>query len=188
MRRLMHLSLLLPMAFLGLFASHAFATTVVQMNLDQLTERSATIVRGTVVDIEQTTVRGGGGDLPALQYTVAVSEVFKGEVSSQKEVQIVRFKMLGNLENMKAGKVLPSFPVIQSGKEYLLFISPSGPIGLTTTMGLAQGCFNFVNTESVINGFNNSGLFQGMDVQGVPDSGAASYAIVASLIRAKLGS
>lgn len=187
MRTHMRLVLLLLMAFSGLFATKVLATTVVQMNLDQLTERSATIVRGTVLDIKQVTVRGGGGDLPALHYTVAVSEVFKGEVASAKEVQIVEFKMLGNLEGMKEGKVLPSFPVIQTGKEYLLFISPNGPIGLTTTMGLSQGCFNFVNS-SVINGFNNAGLFQGMNVQGMPESGAVSYEIVAGLIRAKLGS
>lgn len=188
MHRLKKLGLLLPIACLWLFASQAFATTVVQMNLDQLTERSATIVRGVVRDITQTTVRGGGGELPALQYTVEVSEIFKGEVSSAKDVRVVEFKILGNLDNMKAGKVLPSFPVMQKGKEYLLFISPNGPIGLTTTMGLSQGCFNFVNSHSVVNGFNNSGLFKGMDVQDVPGSGAVSYAIVADLIRAKLGS
>jgi hypothetical protein len=187
MPRLKRMILLLTAAIVWLFSAQASATTVLQMNLDQLTDRAATIVRGTVRDIRQTTVRGGGGELPALHYTVEVSEVFKGEVGTAKDVQIVEFKMLGNLADMKAGKVPAGFPVIQTDKEYLLFISPSGAIGLTTTMGLGQGCFNYVN-GNVINGFNNAGLFKDMNAAGVPESGPVEYAIVASLIRAKLGS
>ena len=181
--------LLLSSIVLG-FVTQAWATSVLQMNLDQLTEKATAIYRGTVIEARQTTVQGGGGDLPAVHYRVEVTEVFKGDVPTvMEDVPIAEFKILGNAKAIAEGRVMEGFPLIQSGKEYLLFISQAGPIGLTSTMGLAQGCFAFVRSggeEMVVNGFNNMDLFKGMDTS-MPANGPVGYSDVAAMIYAKLG-
>ena len=167
----------------------AFATTVLQMNLNQLTANAAGIYRGTVLDIQQTTIQAGGGTLPALHYRVKVSEVFKGQVPTIKDVQIAEFKILGNVKDMNQGRALPGFPVMQSGQEYLFFVAETGPIGLTQLMGLGQGCFTFSKAgadEMVVNAFDNHGLFAGM-AGSMPASGPVAYSEVSALIRAQLG-
>ena len=182
--------MLLPLAFMLGLSSQLFATTVLQMNLDQLTVNSESVYRGTIVSMEQITVEGGGGELPALHYKVRVTEVLKGDVPTIKGEQMAEFRILGNVKAMNAGRVLPAFPVIQSGTEYLLFVSPAGPIGLTSTMGLGQGCFNFTrqgDIEMVVNAFDNVGLFKGMDAASMPASGPAEYAQVADMVRAAAG-
>ena len=172
------------------FVTQAWTTWVLQMNLDQLTEKAATIYRGTVIEARQATVQGGGGDLPAVHYRVEVTEMFKGDAPTVNgDVQIAEFKILGNAKAIAEGRLMEGFPLIQSGKEYLLFISQVGPIGLTSTMGLAQGCFALVRSgdeEMVVNGFNNMDLFKGMDPS-MPASGPVAYSDVAAMIHAKLG-
>lgn len=165
------------------FAS-AQATTVLQMNLDQLTEGAQTIVRGTVIDVQDTIVDAAGGQLPALRYRVDVSEVLKGDVPTVKDVQLLEFMMID-----KPKAVLPGFPVLNAGVEYLLFVAPAGPIGLTSTMGLTQGYFSFVKsseTEMIVNGAGNVGLFSDMGTASASSRGPVAYADVARLIRAQL--
>ena len=172
-----------------LFAAPALATSVLQMNLNQLTANAQSIYRGTVLDVRPTTVMAGGAELSALHYRVQVSEVFKGQVAEVKDTRIAEFRILGNVKDMNAGRALSGFPVMQTGEEYLLFVAPAGPTGLTQTMGLAQGCFTFTRDagdEMVVNGFDNQGLFKGM--AGMSQAGGpVAYNEVSALIRAQLG-
>ena len=172
-----------------LLAPQAFTTSVLQMNLNQLTANADSVFRGTVVELNETTVQDGLGEQPALHYKVRVDELFKGSVTTVMGVRIAEFRVLGNAKQMNAGRVLPGFPVMKVGEEYLLFVAPAGPVGLTQMMGLAQGCFTFSGhsgTETVVNGFDNVGLFKDM-AGSYAASGPVAYSNVAHLIRAKLG-
>jgi hypothetical protein len=132
-------STLLAMLF---SATQASATSVLQMNLAELAERSDVIVRGSIIDIRELRVAVGGGDLPALRYRVEVDEAFKGAVRTEKGVAIAEFTTIGDFGRFAAGKpLIASWPELRVGQQYLLFIAPPGPTGLTATMGIGQGCF-----------------------------------------------
>ncbi len=165
------------------------ATTVLQMNLNQMSQGAATIVRGTVIEVSQTSVQAGGGQLPAISVRVRVSDTLKGQVDTVKDVQFTEFMMIGKLKDYSANAaVYDGFPVLRQGREYLLFIGANGPVGLTTTMGLGQGCFHIVASSSgdmAVNEFNNNGLFKGMDMAAA--NGPVSYDTLVSLIQSNLG-
>lgn len=172
-----------------LAASSAQATDVRQMNLEQLVNASETIMLGTIVGIEGTTVEVGGGTLPAVAYKVRVEEAFKGEFSEVKGVKVAEFKMVGSLKDALAGRhPIVDFPVLKTGNEYLLMVAPAGPTGLTSTMGLGQGLFNVTGSGAsrvLLNGSNNVGLFNGMNV---PYSGGGiGYLELAEMIRVIVG-
>ena len=184
MRRIRLSTVSLALALATFASAPLQATTVLQMNLDQLTDGAQTIVRGAVVEVKETTVQAGGGQLPALRYRVEVSEVFKGDVPVVKEIQMLEFMMMG-----KTKAALPGLPVLSAGNEYLLFVAPAGPVGLTSTMGLSQGYFSFVKStdaEMIVNGADNVGLFRDMDSAALPSKGPVAYSDVARLIRAQL--
>jgi hypothetical protein len=129
------------LAILLAFAQ-ASATSILQMNLAQLTERSDLIVRGSIVEVRELRVTVGGGDLPALHYRVEVDETFKGKVRDVKGVPIAEFKVLGSLKKLAAGKpIIAGWPELRVGREYLLFVAAPGSSGLTVTTGIGQGCF-----------------------------------------------
>ncbi|RMH22523.1 MAG: hypothetical protein D6696_02980 [Acidobacteria bacterium] len=169
----------------------AGATTVLQMNLEGLCDGAAQIFRGTVLRIDETRVTAGGGEIPALRYTVRVDEALKGQFQTVKGVPIAEILVVGTLKQHAAGRPpIAGFPLLQEGREYLLMVAPAGPVGLTATMGLGQGCFTLAGKpgeETAVNGFNNNGLFAGMTVPGMPASGPVSYAALASMIQGIVG-
>ena len=181
--------LLLTLTVLALLVvGQASATTVLQMNLEDLCDSSAQIFRGTIVDISETTISVGGGEVPAIVYTAEVTEGFKGEFTTVKGVQLAEFKVVGTLKQHAAGQApIAGFPLLQIGGDYLLMIAQAGPVGLTAPMGLGQGSFSVdgkAGAETAVNGFNNEGLWKGMSVSGVPASGPVDYATLANMIRA----
>lgn len=167
------------------------ATSVIQMNLEQLTVKSHQIFRGTVLDIAETTVEAGGGPLPAVTYTVRVDEPFQGEFETVKGVPVAQFTTLGTKKQHLSGQIpIAGLPNLQIGGDYLLMVAPAGPVGLTTTMGLGQGLFTIAGRpgeETAVNGFGNKGLFDGMTASGIAAaSGDLSYAALATLINSIL--
>ena len=174
-----------------LFASLAGATTVLEMNLATLTEGADTIFRGTILDVSETSVQAGGGTIKAIKYTIAVDEAFKGDFPLVKDQRIAEIKMVGSLKQYHNGvRVIPGFPLLKIGSDYLLMVAPAGPVGLTSTMGLGQGAFSIFhdpNTreEMALNDFNNASLFKGM--AGLPqEPGAVSYVDLVDAINAEL--
>lgn len=163
------------------------ATSVLQMNLEQLCQGSAQIFRGTVLGVVETTVEVGGGPLPAVTYTVRVDEAFQGEFPTVKGVPVAEFTTLGTKKQHLSGEMpIAGLPHLEIGGDYLLLVAPAGPVGLTTTMGLGQGLFSIAGRpgeETAVNAFQNKGLFTGMTVAGLTaSSGELSYAELASLI------
>ncbi len=168
----------------------AQATITAQMNLEQLVNNSARVFVGEVVSLRETRVAMGGGEVPAVTYRLRVSETFKGEYEQVKELQFAEVTMVGALKHVQTGRhPISDFPVLSRGTEYLLFVAPEGPTGLTATMGLGQGCFHLSSGEEgrvALNLVNNAGLFAGMNV-GIADNAPVSYAELADMIRAIAG-
>lgn len=181
---------LVSFALALLMLSSANATVTVQMNLEELVTQSERVFVGQVVDISESRVAFGGGELPAVTYRIRISEAFKGNYETVKGEQFTDVTMVGSLKDVMAGRhPITDFPVLSQGTEYLLFVAQSGPTGLTATMGLGQGCFNLNGSEDdriALNFVNNTGLFNGMSVpylSGVP----IRYSKLAGLIHDIVG-
>ena len=175
-----------------LAALPAAAVSILQMNLEDLCHRSDKIFRGTVVDIETGSVVAGGAELPTITYTVEVDEAFKGVPQDKGLVTIQMFGSKSEVEPIGGGigkfPLLAGQPVLQVGRDYLLFTTQPSAIGLSTTVGLGHGCFNVFEldkAEMVINELNNANVFEG--ISGMPSTGPVDYQAMADLLNQMLG-
>jgi hypothetical protein len=159
-----------PVAFWLLASAVPQASTVLQFNLGQLVERADRIYRGTVLGVSERTVAAGGGQLPVVVYRLRVDESFRGEFTEVKGVRVAEIRTLGKAPIVRRGSVrsafvLPRMPELEIGRAYLVMTTRPSPIGLSTTVGLGQGCFRISQVgkdEQALNEANNSGLFTGM--------------------------
>lgn len=177
------------------------ASTVMQMNLGEMVQRADRIYRGTVVSSSEGSVQAGGGQLPITIYKLRVDESFLGEFTEEKGMRLAEIRTLGKLTPVRRGDlrstvVLPRMPELQIGQSYLVLQTRPSAIGLSTTVGLGQGCFTISQAgkdELAINEANNSGLFRDMpapaargiaraSANAAPGS-AISYAELAGRIR-----
>jgi len=171
-------SILLLAASLLILSAPVCATTMLKMDLEDLTTRAGTIFRGTVIDVNQGTIQAGGGELPAVTYRVRVDELYKGAATETKgDMSIMVIRMLGSLVHSKTnadGKLkfdaFGQVPRLNPGADYLLFTTQESSIGLSVTVGLGQGAFRVLPVDGVdgqyqaVNEFNNAGL--GLDSAG----------------------
>jgi hypothetical protein len=181
---------LLLAGMLLILSAQAPATTLLQMDLGQLTARAGLIFRGTVVDVEQGTVAAGGGELPAVTYRLVVEELYKGEPTQAKgDEAVVELRMVGSIKEATAenGNVrLNAFrdvPKLEMGSDYLLFTTPASEVGLSVPVGLGQGAFRIVlmdRQDYAVNEFNNVGL-------GLDGAGPVPYSELSAKIHALLG-
>ncbi|MEM8932905.1 MAG: hypothetical protein AAGE94_17100 [Acidobacteriota bacterium] len=160
---------LVPILLAMLLAAPVLATSVLHMNLDGLCDRADQIFRGVVVDIDKGTITAGGGELPTVTYTLEVTEDFVGNITEIKGKKIATVTMVGTpaslaepveVNGIRKFSTLPSPPDLQVGHDYLLLTTPKSAIGLSTTVGLGQGCFS-INGEKASNQFQNEGLYEG---------------------------
>jgi hypothetical protein len=188
------LPLTLATALLAAGAS-ADPVMVLQMNLKDLAARADKIYRGTVVGIDRTTVRVGGGELPAVVYRLRVGEVFKGEIDAGGREPVIELKMVsqakvaGRSGSKRSASVLPEMPGLDMGQDYVLFTTRPSSVGLSTTVGLGQGAFTITGSgkdEAAVNAENNLGLGRDLRQSGLPTRGPVSYAQLAQAIRSVL--
>jgi len=145
----------------------AWALTVLQLNLEQLTGLSEKVFVGRCVDVTQEKDAKGR---TVQKVTFDVLQTLKGEPEKQ-----VTFRQLGFVENA-AGLETPTDVQIQSldrdlphyqvGEESIVFLSAAGGSGITAPVGLGQGKFVVSGTgesKTVTNGAGNRGLFIGAD-------------------------
>ncbi len=186
MKAIRYSILLSALVLAGGWSAELVATKLLHMNLEKLCENSDRVFLGTLVEVSQDSVQAGGGTISALKYVFTVEHAFKGQFQTQKGVQIAEFKMIGSLKQHESGRgPIPGFPVLKNGQRYVVMLNPDGPVGLTTTVGLGQGCFEIHGREgheTASNFFNNAGLFRGMSVSGAPAGGPVSYSVLAGLI------
>ncbi len=184
-------SYVLAAASFLILAAQVNATIMLQMNLEEMTERAGTIFRGTVISVQQSTVEAGGSELPTVIYRFRVEELFKGQATEVKgEKAVMEVRMIGGLKPGQTsvdGKVKFSVfrdvPRLNKGGDYLLFTTPESSIGLSTTVGLGQGAFKVSPIEgelSAVNEFNNAGL-------GLNGAGPVKYVDMSARIHALLG-
>jgi hypothetical protein len=178
--------------FCAALAATAGATTLLQMNLEQLTSRAGRIFRGTVLSVQRGTIEVGGGTLPTITYRLRVEEAFKGDFPAVKDdLRIVEIRMVTDVKSPGTGAVrhvslLRDVPQLEVGRNYLLFATHASAVGLSTTVGLGQGTFSIQGAgkdETAVNQYQNIDLFRGMATAGAA-GGPMSYTDLASRIRA----
>jgi hypothetical protein len=177
---------------LAVAAGPAEATTVSQLNLEEMVARAGAVVRGTVIQARPGTIRAGGGDLPVVTYRVRVDESFKGEVQQAKGVRYLELRMLGDLQTKGRGQVrllLPDLPRLEMGKSYLLLTTKPSAIGMSSTVGLGQGLFRIRGgrgSEHAENAYGNAMLFRGMTGP-AHERGPVPYRELATRLRGLVG-
>ena len=177
-----------------------FATTVMQFNLAEMVDRAHSIYRGRVLSAQEGTIAVGGGQLATVTYRIQVDELFRGDVTEVKGIRIAEIRMLGKQPSVRRGDLqlvsaLPTMPVMAVGRYYLLFTTRPGAVGLSTMVGLGQGCFTIYQNgkdETAANERNNEGLFRDMATAGAraaapSASGPMPYGELAGQIRALIG-
>jgi len=178
----------------ALVSSAAFATTVRRMNLEDLCRDAGRIFRGTVLEVDEGSVEIGGGTLPTRTFLIRVDEGLKGDFTTEKEVPVVELRTIGKSLPVTAGdvrwvRVLPEPPALAVGSSYVLFVTAPSAIGLSTTVGLGQGCFRITGEgqhEEAVNELDNVGLAPPGRAESFAARGPISYARLASEVRAIL--
>ncbi len=152
-----------------------------------MTSSAARVFRGTVTDVRPGTVKVGGGQLATTIYRIRVTETFKGDFATFKNVTYADVEMIGGVKaEFRTGGVrhFPVFrdmPRLEPGQEYLLFLTAESSIALSSPVGLAQGLFEIdtsIPSEPTANRMNNAGL--AADIA----KGPLPYAELAARVRA----
>jgi hypothetical protein len=164
----------------------ADATTVKHFDLGGLTASAARVFRGTVTDVRAGSVSVGGGQLATTIYRIRVSETFKGEFATVKEITYADVEMVGSAKvdassgNARHFSVFRDMPRLERGQEYLLFLTAESRIALSSPVGLMQGLFEIdtsIPSEPTANRMNNAGLMADVAKGPVP------YAELAERVR-----
>ena len=163
---------------LGVIAMQVYALSVQQFELRDLCARADKIVRAKVLDVSAGSIAAGGGQIPVTAYRLEVKETLAGGESA-----VIDLKVVGNLKaqtgNIRRIDLLGDVPRLERGNEYLLFTTKPSKVGLSTFVGLGQGCFSIFSQdkkEVAVNGAGNNGL-------GLEKSGPAAYAELVRKIR-----
>jgi hypothetical protein len=168
----------------------AQATSVKHVDLGHMASSAARVFRGTVTDVRPGVVKVGGGELATTIYRIRVTDTFKGEFATFKDVTYADVEMLGGIKaeagtRVRHFSVFRDMPRLERGRDYLLFLTAESSIALSSPVGLAQGCFDIdtsLPSQPTANRMNNAGL--AADVQ----KGPVPYAELAARVRALIAS
>ncbi len=113
----------------------AVAMTTLPLDLPALTQQAGRIFVGRVERVESGRDANG---LPVTWTTFAVEQTVKGPAGAH-----VTLKQLGATLGPADTRVLPhpGLPRYRPGESVVLFVHPESALGLTSPVGLAQGCF-----------------------------------------------
>lgn len=145
----------------------ADATTVKHFDLGRMTASAARVFRGTVTEVRPGTVRVGGGQLATTIYRIRVTETFKGEFATVKDITYADVEMIGNIKADSAASgarhfsIFRDMPSLEMGRDYLLFLTAESSVALSSPVGLAQGSFEIdtsIPSQPTANRMNNAGL------------------------------
>jgi hypothetical protein len=190
MRRCRFARFVVPALVSVLLSVPIHASTVMQLNLGELVQRAEHIYRGTVISVTAGSVAIGGGQLPTTTYRLRVDESFRGEFALVKGLRLAEIRTLGKLSpvtrgNLRSAVVLPRMPALEVGQTYLVMTTRPSTIGLSTTVGLGQGCFRISQIgkeEQAVNEVNNNGLFRDMDAPGAAPRALARSAAATTAV------
>ncbi len=157
----------------------AHATTVKHLDLPHMASSAARVFRGTVTDVRPGVIKVGGGELATTIYRIRVTEAFKGEFATFKDVTYADVEMFGGIKAKSTGSGVRHFsafrdmPVLERGREYLLFLTAESSIALSSPVGLAQGLFEIdtsIPSEPTANRMSNAGLAADIEKGPIPYS------------------
>jgi hypothetical protein len=120
-----------------------------------------------VTDVRAGSVSVGGGQLATTIYRIRVTETFKGEFATVKDIMYADVEMIGSVKadaqsnNVRRFSAFRDMPRLERGQEYLLFLTAESRIALSSPVGLVQGLFEIdtsVPSEPTANRMNNAGL------------------------------
>ncbi|MBC8026963.1 MAG: hypothetical protein H7Y89_13300 [Steroidobacteraceae bacterium] len=164
----------------------AEATSVKHFDLGKMTASAARVFRGTVTDVRAGTVKVGGGELATTIYRIRVTETFKGEYATFKDITYADVEMLGDIKaraeasGVRHFSLFRDIPRLERHKDYLLFLTAESSVALSSPVGLAQGCFEIdtsIPSQPTANRVNNAGLAADLNRGPVP------YAELAARVR-----
>jgi len=112
-------------------APYLSATTLEKLSMDQLIERSTSIVRGTVVN----SYAMQRGTVIYTNYRLRVSQTLKGAAPATFDISVPGGQMSGVRQSFSGS------PKLDAGAEYVVFVWTSRS-GIHHTLGLAQGVFD----------------------------------------------
>ena len=157
------ISLLASLMAAALLSVSAHAMKLKSQNLEELVTASDSIIIGQVIKVTD----GFQNDAPYTEVTIRVGSDAKGKIKDESEYTFRQFGLI-KPRSMGNGKVYlgvtpEGFAKWHEGEQVVAFMyKKAGLTGFQTTTGMAQGKF-LVSNNQVINGFNNHGLFEGMD-------------------------
>ena len=161
------ISLLATLTAAALLSVSAHAMKLKSQNLEELVTASDSIIMGQVIKVTD----GFQNDAPYTEVTIRVGSDAKGKIKDESEYTFRQFGLI-KPRSMGNGKVYlgvtpEGFAKWHEGEQVVAFMyKKAGLTGFQTTTGMAQGKF-LVSNNQVINGFNNHGLFEGMDTSGM---------------------
>lgn len=141
-------------------ALQVYALSVQQFELRDLCVRADKIMRAKVLDVSAGSVAAGGGQIPVTIYRLEVKEILAGTESAVVDLKVVGSPkaQTGNIRRLD---LLGDVPRLERGNEYLLFTTKTSKVGLSSFVGLGQGCFSILaqdKKEVALNGAGNNGL------------------------------
>ena len=147
-------AVLLTVAFAVLCGPTLDAQMVLKMDLPEICSRADKIFRGTVLSATSGTVQVGGGELPTMTYRFKVDEAFQGTYVTKGDNWIAEITMLGkvkpvNADGARSVSPLPDLPELKVGGEYVLMTTRPSSAGLSTPIGLGQGCYTISRSNKV---------------------------------------
>lgn len=114
------------------------ATTLERLSVDDMVEKSTSIIRAKVIS-SQGELRNGS---IYTHYRVSVLESWKGNLAIHRETDLY---VPGGMANGMRHSI-PGAPVLDNGDEYVLFVW-AGASGRNQIIGLSQGLFSLVRQE-----------------------------------------
>jgi len=192
--RMLSKALALSVIAVLLTASPLMATILKHMNLEELAGNAHGIFSGTVIEVDKGSLDLGGGTVATITYRVVVDTPLRGDFIDKEGQKVADIRMVYDPGPTRSNgfarfPILPKMPDIQLGKRYLFFTTAPSAVGLSTTVGLGQGCFRISGEpgeELVVNEFDNLGLFRGMSVAGAPKTGPVEYSSLVEQVQALL--
>jgi hypothetical protein len=124
----------LALSVIALFTPHALATTLEQLTLDDMAQKSTGIVRARVIGSHAGSHAGTHGTNIYTYFELQVIETWKGQTDRTTEVAVPGGVVDGIRQSVTGA------PELKQGQEYVLFLWTSRS-GLTQIIGLSQGLF-----------------------------------------------
>jgi hypothetical protein len=136
------------------------ASQVRPVNLEEMTERAATIFSGRCIE-SSAAVDPDLGRVVTLA-TFEVDRAVKGEVGATVTIKLLG----GSPEGAAAGNSIAGLPRFRPGEEVVLFLYGESRLGLSSPVGLGQGKFTVFEDKQggkvAVNAFGNANLTRGL--------------------------